>query len=187
MSPVLAAFVQPGDRIYIKVWMVGQQQTAIPLTDSIYVDERGNVLLPKVGTVHVTTLHVGDVADSLRSRFGEFLQGAPVEVIPLRRVVANGALIRPGVYWVDARTKIGDLIARAGGPTGDANANQVVVVRKGESRRVDHWQEDRSESSDLYSGDEVVVGRRSWLQLNIFNVISTTLVVAGLIMGLVRR
>src|SRR5438105_15952921 len=97
MSPVLAAFVQPGDRIYIKVWMVGQQQTAIPLTDSIYVDERGNVLLPKVGTVHVTTLHVGDVADSLRSRFGEFLRDAPVEVIPLRRVVANGALIRPGV------------------------------------------------------------------------------------------
>ena len=102
------------------------------------------------------------------------------------RVSVNGAVARPNVYYVDLTTTVRDLIARAGGVTEVANANDVIVIRDGERIRVRDWQRDQSQTSDLRSGDQVVVGRKSWLSMNLLPALSVMTGVVSLAVVLFR-
>jgi protein involved in polysaccharide export with SLBB domain len=123
----------------------------------------------------------------VRTRFAEYFRDAPVELVVLRRVAVNGEVAKPNVYYVDVTTTLRDVIARAGGITEAGNAKKVTIVRGGQRIAVPNWQQDRSVSSDLRSGDQVVVGRRSWLAMNALPALSVTTVVASLIISLARR
>jgi protein involved in polysaccharide export with SLBB domain len=104
----------------------------------------------------------------------------------LRRVSVNGAVSRPNVYYVDLTTTVRDLIARAGGVTEVANANDVIVIRDGARIPVRDWQRDQSQTSDLRSGDQVVVGRKSWLSMNLLPALSVMTGVVSLAVVLFR-
>ena len=105
----------------------------------------------------------------------------------LRRVSVNGGVAKPNVYYVDVTTTVRDLIARAGGLTEVGNANDVVVIRDGQRIPVRDWQRDRSEASDLRSGDQVVVGRKNWLSMNALPALSVMTGVVSLVVVLFRR
>jgi polysaccharide export outer membrane protein len=172
---------QPGDRVWLHVW---REQK---LSDTVMVDERGEVMLPKIGIVKASAMTIGEFRDSVRTRFAEYFRDAPVELVVLRRVAVNGEVAKPDVYYVDVTTTLRDVIARAGGITEAGNAKKVTIVRGGQRIAVPNWQQDRSVSSDLRSGDQVVVGRRSWLAMNALPALSVTTVVASLIISLARR
>jgi polysaccharide export outer membrane protein len=172
---------QPGDRVWLHVW---REQK---LSDTVMVDERGEVMLPKIGIVKASALTIGEFRDSVRTRFAKYFRDAPVELVVLRRVAVNGEVAKPNVYYVDVTTTLRDVIARAGGITEAGNAKKVTIVRGGQRIAVPNWQQDRSVSSDLRSGDQVVVGRRSWLAMNALPALSVTTVVASLIISLARR
>lgn len=172
---------QPGDRVWLHVW---REQK---LSDTVMVDERGEVMLPKIGIVKASAMTIGEFRDSVRTRFAEYFRDAPVELVVLRRVAVNGEVAKPDVYYVDVTTTLRDVIARAGGITEAGNAKKVTIVRGGHRIAVPNWQQDRSVSSDLRSGDQVVVGRRSWLAMNALPALSVTTVVASLIISLSRR
>lgn len=172
---------QPGDRVWLHVW---REQK---LSDTVMVDERGEVMLPKIGIVKASAMTIGEFRDSVRTRFAEYFRDAPVELVVLRRVAVNGEVSKPDVYYVDVTTTLRDVIARAGGITEAGNAKKVTIVRGGQRIAVPNWQQDRSVSSDLRSGDQVVVGRRSWLAMNALPALSVTTVVASLIISLARR
>lgn len=172
---------QPGDRVWLHVW---REQK---LSDTVMVDERGEVMLPKIGIVKASALTIGEFRDSVRTRFAEYFRDAPVELVVLRRVAVNGEVAKPNIYYVDVTTTLRDVIARAGGITEAGNAKKVTIVRGGQRIAVPNWQQDRSVSSDLRSGDQVVVGRRSWLAMNALPALSVTTVVASLIISLARR
>jgi polysaccharide export outer membrane protein len=172
---------QPGDRVWLHVW---REQK---LSDTVMVDERGEVMLPKIGIVKASALTIGEFRDSVRTRFAEYFRDAPVELVVLRRVAVNGEVTKPNVYYVDVTTTLRDVIAKAGGITEAGNAKKVTIVRGGQRIAVPNWQQDRSASSDLRSGDQVVVGRRSWLAMNALPALSVTTVVASLIISLARR
>jgi hypothetical protein len=55
------------------------------------------------------------------------------------------------------------------------------VVRGAERRHVEQWDTDRSPSADLHSGDQILVGRMSWLELNIIPFAGTAMAVVSLI------
>jgi protein involved in polysaccharide export with SLBB domain len=172
---------QPGDRVWLHVW---REQK---LSDTVMVDERGEVMLPKIGIVKASALTIGDFRDTVRARFSEYFRDAPVELVVLRRVAVNGEVAKPNVYYVDVTTTLRDVIAKAGGITDAGNAKKVMIVRGGQRIPVPDWQRDRSVSSDLRSGDQVVVGRRSWLAMNALPALSVSTVVASLIISLARR
>lgn len=171
---------QPGDRVWFHVWREPK------LSDTVMVDERGDVMLPKVGIVNASALTIGAFRDTVRARIAEFLRDSPIELVVLRRVSVNGAVSRPNVYYVDLTTTVRDLIARAGGVTEVANANDVIVIRDGERIRVRDWQRDQSQTSDLRSGDQVVVGRKSWLSMNLLPALSVMTGVVSLAVVLFR-
>jgi polysaccharide export outer membrane protein len=144
-------------------------------------------MLPKIGIVKASALTIGEFRDTVRTRFAEYFRDAPIELVVLRRVAVNGEVAKPNVYYVDVTTTLRDVIARAGGITEAGNARKVTIVRGGQRIVVPNWQQDRSASSDLRSGDQVVVGRRSWLAMNALPALSVTTVVASLIISLARR
>ena len=176
-----AAHPQPGDRVWLHVWREPK------LSDTVMVDERGDVMLPKVGIVNAAALTIGAFRDTVRTRFAEFLRDSPIELVVLRRVAVNGEVAKPNVYYVDVTTTVRDVVARAGGITDVGNANDVSVIRDGRRIPVPDWRQDRSTSSDLRSGDQVLVGRKSWLSMNALPALSVMTGVVGLVVVLVRR
>jgi protein involved in polysaccharide export with SLBB domain len=174
------AHPQPGDRVWFHVLREPK------LSDTVMVDERGDVMLPKVGIINASAMTIGAFRDTVRTRVAEFLRDSPIELVVLRRVSVNGAVNRPNVYYVDITTTVHDLIARAGGVTDVANANNVVIIRDGQRIHVRDWQQDQSANSDLRSGDQVVVGRKSWLSMNFLSALSVMTGVVSLAVVLFR-
>ncbi|MGE5102928.1 MAG: polysaccharide biosynthesis/export family protein [Deltaproteobacteria bacterium] len=172
---------QPGDRVWFHALLEPK------LSDTVMIDERGDVVLPKIGLINASSLTIEGLRDTVRTRIAEFLRDSPIELVVLRRVSVNGQVARPNVYYVDVTTAVRDLIARAGGLTDIANANDVVVIRDGQRIRVRDWQQDRSTNSDLRSGDQVVVGRKSWISMNFLPTLSVMTGVVSLAVVLLRR
>jgi protein involved in polysaccharide export with SLBB domain len=172
---------EPGDRVWLHVWREPK------LSDTVTVDERGHVLFPKIGLVDASALPIADFRDTVRARFAEYLRDAPVDVVVLRRVAVNGAVMKPDVYYVDVSMTLRDVIARAGGVTENGNPKNVAIVRGATRIPVHDWQNDRSAASDLRSGDQIVVGRKNWLELNALGAVSVAAVVASIAISLVRR
>jgi protein involved in polysaccharide export with SLBB domain len=167
--------IKPGDRIDLKFLR------DVDLNASVTVNERGEAVFPKVGTIEVDSIRIGRLRDTLAARYSEFLRNADLEVAVLRRVVVNGEVKLPDVYYVDANSSVRDAIARAGGTLQTANNDKVLIVRNGRLRKAKHWQSNLGPENDLLSGDQIVVHRQRWIVLNALPVISTSVIVIGLI------
>lgn len=177
---VARSSVQAGDKIFVKVYREPE------LTDSIMVSSDGTIVLARIGALRVTQLSIEQLTDTVRARYGRFLRTPAVELVVLRRVAVNGEVLKPNVYYVDVATTLRDVIARAGGITQEGRDDAVDIIRRGQRIRVANWQDDFSLASDLNSGDQIVVGRRSWLSRNAFQALSAFTIVASLVVSLRR-
>jgi protein involved in polysaccharide export with SLBB domain len=172
---------RPGDRVALKVF-----DGEASISDVATVEETGRIMLPKIGLIQADALSIAALRDTIRARVGLYYRDAAVEVGVGRRVVVSGEVGRPGVYYAELTTSIGEVIAQAGGLRESGHPRKVYIVRGGERTRLTSWQSDRSPASDLRSGDQVVVGRRSWLELNLIPVVSVGTSVVALIISLRR-
>jgi protein involved in polysaccharide export with SLBB domain len=176
-----AAFLRPGDRIEL------QFRRDRELSGGVSVNERGEAVFPKLGTLDVTRVTIGALQDTLRQRYAEFLRAPELDVTVLRRIVVNGEVRMPNVYMVDLTTGVREAIARAGGLLETASKSKVAVIRDGQERRIKDWDRNQGPENDLQSGDQIVVGRKSWLVINALPVISTSVIVLGLIQSLRQK
>lgn len=172
------ATLRPGDRIEL------QFRRDRELNASVGVNERGEAVFPRLGSMEVSQISIADLQDSLRTRYATYLRDPELEVVVLRRVTVNGEVKLPNVYMVDLTSSVRDAIARAGGLLETAHRGKVYVVRDGRRIRVNDWDSTAGPATDLLSGDQVLVGRKSWLTLNALPVISTSVIVIGLIRSL---
>ena len=176
------ARVEPGDRIVMTVHREPQ------LSTTVMVDARGDIAVPKVGLVPVANYNILAVQDTLRARFGAFLREPAVEVVVLRRVVVNGEVLKPGVYYVDIGTAtLSDAVALAGGITPTGHTERVSIIRGGTRIHVPDWEDSSTLVADLRSGDQVVVGRRSWYALNSAAILGGLSIVATLLYTIVTK
>jgi protein involved in polysaccharide export with SLBB domain len=173
--------VQPGDRVAVKVYREAG------LSDDVMVSPHGDIVLAKVGTVHAASVTIAALEDTLRRRYALFLRDPQISITVLRRVVVNGEVRRPDIYFVDLSSTLRDVIARAGGITEIGHPGKVSIVREGVSIPAPHWQEDVSQAADLQSGDLIVVGMRSWFERNAFALASTGVLVASFIISVAKR
>lgn len=174
------ASVQAGDRIFVKVYR------ELELSDTVTVNADGTIVLARIGALRATDLTISALTDTVRALYGKFLRNPAVELVVLRKVAVNGEVMKPNVYYVDVATALRDVIARAGGITPEGSANGVDIIRRGQRIPMPNWQEDFTLASDLQSGDQVVVGRRSWLSRNAYSAISSAALVISLYVTLRR-
>lgn len=166
MERASAAQILPGDRVVIKVWREPEY------SDSVTVDQNGEAVLPSVGSIRLADYTIAVLQDTLRRRFSEYLRNPSIAVRVYRRVGVSGEVRAPGIYFVDVTMTLRELITSAGGITEAGDVNDVAIVREGRRVRVGTW-ENGGVAADLRSGDQVVVGRRSWLARNTLAAVST--------------
>lgn len=174
------AFAQPGDRITVRGWPAsafGPPQDAV-------VDSRGDVHLAQIGVVPAARIPIAELRDTLTRRYSKYIRDPEVDVSVLRRVTVNGAVFRPDIYFMDVSATLRDIIARAGGISEVGNKKKVSIIRDGVPIHVPNWEHDTSDTSILRSGDQVLVGRRSWLEINIIPVASLGLATASFLLSL---
>jgi protein involved in polysaccharide export with SLBB domain len=170
-----AALIRPGDRIDLNF------RRDRELSGAVNVNERGEAVLPKLGTVRVSHIRIADLQDTLQVRYSEYLKDAEIDAQVMRRVVVNGEVKVPNVYMLDVTSGVRDAIARAGGVLETGNKNNVSIVRDGKRTRVRNWEQQQGPETDLASGDQVIIGRKSWFVLNALPLVSTGVIVIGLI------
>lgn len=170
-----------GDRVRVKVW----REPAF--SDSLTVDERGVIVLPRLGPLLVAGRTIGSLQDTLRTRFEVYLRDPALTVTVYRRVGLQGEVRVPNLYYVDATMSLREVLAMAGGITEAGNPDDVAIVRDGRARRLGRWRDGGPLSAELRSGDQILVGRRSWLSRNALAAVSTLGLVVSVGLQAFRR
>jgi polysaccharide export outer membrane protein len=174
------AHAEPGDKFILHI--VGEPL----MSETVTVNERGQVPLPKIGVFEVTPLSLLALEDTLRTRYAQYLRTPAIEVQVLRRLTVGGEVVRPNLYYVDVATTLREAISLAGGMTENAKRDKVYIMREGTRIDVPNWQSNDSRIAELRSGDQVMVGRKSWLAINALGATTTFVVVASLLLSLRR-
>ena len=114
------------------------------------------------------------------------LRNPSINIVPLRKLLVLGAVREPGPYEVDPTETVIGAIAQAGGIDGSGNLERVDVVRDGSVALKRVAIESTITSLGLRSGDQIMVGERSWLARNQNLVISVLLAVPSTIFTITR-
>lgn len=170
-----------GDRVIVRVW------PEIKLSDTVIVDERGQINLRHVGSVDVLSLDYDRLRDTLRARYATFLRSPVIDVIAFRRVTVNGAVGKPDVYMIDQTSTIRDVIARAGGIAPNGDAHKVEILRGDERIPAKNWDRADAVVGPLRSGDVILVGRRPWWVENLGTITGVAGVTASIAFTLLRK
>ena len=161
--------LQPGDVLRVLIWREAD------LSGDFAVDERGRVVLPLLGVREVGGMTVAAVRDTLMADYARQLRNPSINVTPLRRVTVLGAVNRPGTYPVDPTVSLAEVVAIAGGAADDGDLRRIDIVREGSVVRERIEPGASLAAMDVRSGDQVFVGRRSWLDRNSGTLVSALL------------
>lgn len=163
-SPSSAETVQPalrpGDAVLLKVYREKD------LSDTLRVDENGDLTLPLLGTRSVAGVPADSLKRQLMQAYREYIRRPAIEIRILRRISVLGEVRQPGLYPVDPTYSLTDALALAGGPTGAADRDDIRLLRDGEVLRTGLQEARTLAETPLRSGDQIVVGRKSWFSRN---------------------
>ena len=171
----------PGDVVRIRIWREDD------LSGEYQVDEDGYVILPLLGRKRVVGVSPDKLREELTSEYGSYLVNTAVSVTLLRRVVVLGEVRVPGQYTVDATQSVADLIARAQGLTPEGNANDIRLIRQGETYRADLNGSLSLVDAGIRSGDQIMVGKRSWMSRNFSSIVGVASILANVAVIVIVR
>lgn len=175
----VSAAMQPGDRISLSAWSEPE------IGGTYVVTADGNVILPRLGVLKVTSLPIAQLQDSIRRSFARVLR-SPVEVEVLRRISLQGEVNKPDIYMIDLSMTLRDVIAKAGGLTGAGDPKKVYILRGDSTIHVGEGGYGIFLATELRSGDQVVVGARSWIQRNSLALTGTAFGLVGIIISIIN-
>ncbi len=153
--------VRTGDLLRFRLW-AGQSE--LPVQGDFQVEESGVVYFPRVGKIEVTGKTIEEVRESLRVAYQNEFGNPVVTIVPIFPVAVMGAVRLPATIEATPGLTVFDAITKTGGFLPEANRKEVLLVRNGESTRIDatgalgaaHLSDLRLESND-----RVVVETRS--------------------------
>ena len=151
--------LRPGDAVRLEV---GDEPE---LGGQFIVGEDGRLLLPLVGFVSAAELPFEEVRGAVRRAYQAEVKDASVALTPIVRVAVLGEVRASGLVLADPTFTLAEILASAGGITVEADPQRVSVTRAGGT--LPFSLEDASaDGYRVRSGDQIVVGRRSWISLN---------------------
>lgn len=173
-SPGIVA-LQPGDIVKIEIWREDE------LSGEFLIDENGVVTLPLLGEKQVTGIPMSQLRDVLAEEYRKQLRNPSIQITPLRTVLVMGEVNKPGPYEVDPTATLIGVVALAEGATGAGNLKRIRIVRDGRaiSERVNAAA--TLDNLEVRSGDQIVVGARSWFARNTTFIVSVLLAIPSLI------
>jgi protein involved in polysaccharide export with SLBB domain len=172
--------LQPGDVINVLIWREPD------LSGSFLVDGNGVVTVPLLGEKRVTDVPLDQLSRVLAEDYRVHLRNPSITITPLRKVLVMGAIRSPGPYEVNPIETVIGVIAQAGGVESQGNPDRVSVVRDGQVLHERVALESTISSLGLRSGDQILIGERSWLVRNQSLVISILLALPSAIFTITR-
>jgi polysaccharide export outer membrane protein len=176
-----APALHPGDAIRVQVWREPD------LSGTFEVDDRGIVVLPLLGERTVTGLSPDDLRDALLEDYAEYLQNPSVQVTLLRRINILGEVRSQGLYPVDATISLADALALAGGITPNGNPDDIRLIRGDQVIRQNLDRATLVGSAEIRSGDQIVVGQRSWASRNSTAILGSFIAASAIIAAALIR
>lgn len=166
--------IGPGDILSVTVW--DHPELTIPAGSSrpaeetgYLVDASGNMFFPYAGSFRVDGLTIQEVRRLLTTKLTKVVEKPQVDVrmasFRSKRVYLVGEVKQPGLQAItDISATIIDGVNRAGGFTNEADHSQVLLTRRGTTRRVNlqalYEEGDTSQNLQLEAGDIINVPDR---------------------------
>lgn len=147
-----------GDRILLSV--EGEEET---LPDTVVVEPGQMIDLEDFGEVPVGGVLRSEIEGHLADELSQFILDPEVRASGLVRVAVLGSVGNPGFYTMPAETLLSDAIMAAGGPSSNANVDQVRIRRgteeimDGEQTRLALQQGLTLDQLNIQGGDQVSV------------------------------
>jgi polysaccharide export outer membrane protein len=174
--------LRPGDAVFLEV------RDEPTLVGAYRLDDAGRVLLPLVGLIQVGGREFDDVRREIETAYAGELHDRDLRLTPLMRVSVLGEVRQPGLYDIDPTMTLGDVVAKAGGFGPEANRDHIEVVRGGSVVAVVGQAGLAAFAQPLVSGDQIVLGRQSWVQRNSGPLIgSAGSLLVAIVTGLILR
>ncbi len=153
--------LNPGDGVRI---------TFLDITDDIsgdyFIQPNGMLQLPFVGIINTNNKDFYQIGNEVEERYDSLYRNPELTVLVLFKVNIHGEVNDPGYYFVTEEEKLTGILALAGGATGDANLDNVYIVRGDREIELDMQAiiEGGNTVADfgLMSGDQIYVPRSFW-------------------------
>lgn len=166
--------IRKNDKLNISVW--GQDELSVGSVYGIYnsnevygkwlmVDQKGNIEIPKMGTVYVLDYTLVALKDTLKRSFAKWIVNPVVDIKILNKEISVvGEVRNPQVFVIDKdHNTLLEMISRSGGFEFYANVKNIKVLRQyGDSVKIAHIDMSKSgnyadKNIQLFPGDVVVV------------------------------
>lgn len=175
--------VWPGDVVALQV--LGEQKW----TDTFSVSPQRTLELSAIDPITLDGVLYSEVEGEIATELSKYLREPRIDVQILKRIGILGEVSAPGFYIVKGNTLVSEAIMRAGGPSGNADIDDVEVLSQGrelsEGRPRVAFQSISLDQLGVRSGDEIYVPARSGL--NAWKVFTGALGLAGSIAFLITR
>ena len=154
--------IGPGDALHIQVYDTPEMEQRARVTDT------GEIPISFVGNVKVVNLTPGQAAKEIEQRLiAAAIMLHPqvtvrVDAYATQNASVMGQVLKPGVYEIDTRRKVVEVLALAGGLT-DVADRHITIERHGDpSHKVEYYYSNvagtaLSDDPMVYPGDTVVV------------------------------
>lgn len=142
----------------------------LDITDDIsgdyYIQPDGKLQLPFVGIVNTNSKDFYQLRTEIVERYDSLYRNPELTVLSLFRINILGEVSAPGYYYVTEEENLTGILALAGGATGDANLDNVYIVRGDREIELDMQAiiKDGNTAANfgLMSGDQIYIPRSFW-------------------------
>ena len=152
----------PGDKINITYWT----DVVEPKTESLVVNEKGEVTIEKLGKMVVRGMTLPQFEEAVkvglsRVAYKDIQLIATLEELRSIQIFITGEVFRPGSYAVSAVTTSANALYMCGGPNENGSLRDIKLIRRNETKSIDFYKflmkGDSSQDYNLESGDTIMV------------------------------
>ena len=178
-----AQYLSPGDGVRISFFNITDQ-----ISGDYYIQQDGKIQLPYVGLISTTQKPYPEIKGEITDKYDSLYKNPELTVQPLYKINILGEVRSPGYYYVTDVEKMTGIFALAGGVTGDADLDNVYIIRNDKEIELDAQRliESGSTMGDigLQSGDRIFVPKTWWANARsvtiILSVVSALVTIAVL-------
>jgi len=153
--------LNPGDGVRIIFMDITDE-----ISGDYYIQPDGMLHLPFVGIISTYSKDFYQIREEIVERYDSLYRNPQLTVLSLFRINILGEVSAPGYYYVTEDENLTGILALAGGATGDANLDNVYIIRGDREIELDMQAiiEDGNTAANfgLMSGDQIYIPRSFW-------------------------
>ena len=178
--------LNPGDGVRISFLDIKDN-----ISGDYYIEPDGVISLPFIGTINTNNRDFKDIKRQIIFRYDSLYKSPKLTVHALYRINVLGEVRNPGYYYVTEIEKFTGILALAGGTTGDADLDNVYIIR--DNREIDldieNIIKEGGSVSDfgLKSDDQIYVPRTWWADARGLTVIISAAALIVTVIALIVR